>query len=151
MRPDLASEICLHRLPRAIARECHNGENACRRESFVIRLIVFYNLQPGSDEAEFLRRRQNERRDPVASVSGVQRADFGLVTESPLPGQGRTPNDLPWRFMTVAEWDTRAAFESSFYDEGLQAQFSEIHSKASDVLFLVSEVLTGTDRRKEAS
>ncbi|MCY4527264.1 MAG: hypothetical protein OXB89_11740 [Anaerolineaceae bacterium] len=117
----------------------------------MIRLIVFYNLLPGSDEAEFLRRRQNERRDPVASVAGVQRADFGLVTESPLPGQGRTPNDLPWRFMTVAEWDTRAAFESSFYNEDLQAQFSEINSKASDVLFLVTEVLTGTDRRKEAS
>ncbi|MCE2489672.1 MAG: hypothetical protein J4G17_06820 [Anaerolineae bacterium] len=117
----------------------------------MIRLIVFYNLLPGSDEAAFLRRRQNERRDPLATFPGVQRADFGLVTESPLPGQGRTPNNLPWHFMTVAEWDTRAAFESSFYDEGLQAQFSEINSKASDVLFLVTEILTETDRRKEAS
>ena len=117
----------------------------------MIRLTVFYNLPPGSDEQAFLRRRQGERRDPAASMPGVQRADFGLVTESPRPGQGRAPNALPWRFMTVAEWETREAFEDSFYDEGLQNQFAEINSKASDVLFLVSEILTETDNRQETN
>ena len=116
----------------------------------MIRLTVFYNLLPGSDEEEFLRRRQGERRDPVASVTGVQRADFGLVTEAPQPGQGRAPNALPFRFMTVAEWDTREEFDSSFYDEDLQAQFGEIGNKTSDVLFLVTEILTETDNRKES-
>lgn len=111
---------------------------------------MFYNLPPGSDEGEFLRRRQGQRRDPVAAVAGVQRADFGLVTDSPLPGQARSPNALRWRFMTVAEWETREAFDSAFYDEGLQAQFGEIHSKAADVLFLVTEILTETDNRQEA-
>lgn len=115
----------------------------------MIRLTVFYNLLPDSDEAAFLRLRQGERRDPAAAMAGVVRADFGLVTESPLPGQGRTPNPLPFRFMTVAEWETREAFESSFYEEGLQAQFGEIGSKTSDALFLVSEILTGTDDSQE--
>ena len=117
----------------------------------MIRLTVFYNLPPGSDEDEFLRRRQGERRDPVASVPGVLRADFGLVTEAPLPGQGRAPNAPPFRFMTVAEWDTREEFDSSFYDEGLQAQLSGIVNKTSEVLFLVTEILTETDKRKETS
>ena len=117
----------------------------------MIRLTVFYNLLPDSDESEFLRRRRNERRDPVASVTGVRRADFGLVTEAPLPGQGRAPKALPYRFMTVAEWDTREEFDSSFYDEHLQAQFGEIVNKTADVLFLVTEILTETDKRKETS
>ncbi|MCY3907020.1 MAG: hypothetical protein OXF63_07210 [Anaerolineaceae bacterium] len=115
----------------------------------MIRLTVFYNLLPGSDEAAFLRLRQGERRDPAATMEGVVRADFGLVTESPLPGQGRAPNELPFRFMTVAEWETREAFESSFYEESLQAQVGEIGSKTSDALFLVSEILTGTDNSVE--
>ena len=115
----------------------------------MIRLTVFYNLLPGSDEAAFLQMRQSERRDPAAAMPGVLRTDFALVTDSPLPGQGRATNDLPFRFMTVAEWETREAFESSFYDEGLQAQFGEIGSKTSDALFLVSEILTGTDKSVE--
>ncbi|MDE0608765.1 MAG: hypothetical protein OXH77_02460 [Anaerolineaceae bacterium] len=115
----------------------------------MIRLTVFYNLLPGSDEAAFLRLRQGERRDPAAAMEGVVRADFGLVTESPLPGQGRAPNELPFRFMTVAEWETREAFESSFYHESLQAQVGEIGSKTSDALFLVSEILTGADNSVE--
>ncbi|MCY4024565.1 MAG: hypothetical protein OXF32_14080 [Anaerolineaceae bacterium] len=115
----------------------------------MIRLTVFYNLLPGSDEAAFLRLRQSERRDPAAAMAGVLRTDFALVTESPLPGQGRAPNVLPFRFMTVAEWETREAFESSFYDEGLQAQVGEIGNKTSDALFLVSEILTGTDNSVE--
>ena len=53
--------------------------------------------------------------------------------------------------MTVAEWDTREEFDRSFYDEGLQAQFGEIVNKTADVLFLVTEILTGTDNRKETS
>jgi len=117
----------------------------------VIRLTVFYNLLPGSDEAAFLRQRQGERRDPAAAMAGVVRSDFALVTDSPLPGQGRAPNELPFRFMTVAEWETREAFESSFYEESLQAQFGEIGSKTSDYLFLVCEVLTETDNSVETS
>lgn len=117
----------------------------------MIRLVVFYNLLPDSDEEEFLRRRHGERRDPVASVPGVVRADFALVTEAPLPGQGRADNAPPFRFMTVAEWDTREEFDRSFYDDGLQAQLGEIVKKTSDVLFLVTEILTETDKRKENS
>lgn len=115
----------------------------------MIRLTVFYNLLPGSDEAAFLRRRQGERRDPAAAMAGVVRADFALVTDCPLPGQGRTPNPLPFRFMTVAEWETREEFESSFYEESLQAQLGEIGSKTADALFLVSEILTVSDKSVE--
>lgn len=122
----------------------------CHKEATLIRLTVFYNLLP-DDEDEFLRWRMGDHRDPAAAMPGVLRSDFGQVTESPTPGQGRAPNPLPFRFMTVAEWDTREEFERSFHDEGLQTQFKRIVGKTSKVLFLVSEILTGTDKRKEAS
>ncbi|MCY3945364.1 MAG: hypothetical protein OXF44_03645 [Anaerolineaceae bacterium] len=117
----------------------------------MIRLTVFYNLLPGSDEAAFLRLRQSERRDPAAAMPGVLRTDFGQVTESPLPGQGRAPNALPFRFMTVAEWETREEFEASFYEEGLQNELRENVERISDAVFLVTEILTETDNRTDAS
>jgi len=113
----------------------------------VIRLTVLYNLPPGSDEEEFLRWRLGEHQESNASRPGVLRTDFGQVTESPLPGQGRAPNDLPFRFMTVAEYDTREEFEHSFYDEGRQAILAEDVKRISDAVFLVTEMLTETDNR----
>ncbi len=117
----------------------------------MIRLTVLYNLPPGSDEQAFLRWRLGEHQESNASMPGVLRTDFGQVTESPLPGQGRAPNALPFRYMTVAEWDTREAFESSFYEEGLQAELADNVEKISDAVFLVTEILTETDNRVNAS
>ncbi|MCY3720461.1 MAG: hypothetical protein OXG07_13020 [Anaerolineaceae bacterium] len=113
----------------------------------MIRLTVLYNLPPGSDEEEFLRWRLGEHQESNASRPGVLRTDFGQVTESPLPGQGRAPNALPFRFMTVAEYDTREEFEHSFYDEGRQAILAEDVKRISDAVFLVTEILTETDNR----
>ena len=117
----------------------------------MIRLTVLYNLPPGSDEEAFLRWRLGEHQEANASMPGVLRTDFGQVTESPLPGQGRAPNALPFRFMTVAEWETREEFEASFYEEGLQAELRENVEKISDAVFLVTEILTETDNRADAS
>ena len=117
----------------------------------MIRLTVLYNLSPGSDEGEFLRWRLGEHQEANASMPGVLRTDFGQVTESPLPGQGRAPNALPFRFMTVAEWDTREEFETSFYDDGLQAELRQNVERISDAVFLVTEILTETDNRTGTS
>ncbi len=117
----------------------------------MIRLTVLYNLPPGSDEDEFLRWRLGEHQESNASMPGVLRTDFGQVTEAPLPGQGRAPNALPFRFMTVAEWDTREEFENSFYDEVLQDDLRQNVERISDAVFLVTEILTGTDNRTGTS
>ena len=117
----------------------------------MIRLTVLYNLPPGSDEEAFLRWRLGEHQEANASMPGVLRTDFGQVTESPLPGQGRAPNALPFRFMTVAEWETREEFEASFYEEGLQAALRDNVERVSDVVFLVTEILTQTVNRGDAS
>ena len=117
----------------------------------MIRLTVLYNLPPGSDEEEFLHWRLGEHQESNASMPGVLRTDFARVTESPLPGQGMAPNALPFRFMTVAEWDTREEFERSFYNPETQADLKENVERIADAVFLVTEILTETDNRKESS
>ena len=117
----------------------------------MIRLTVLYNLPPGSDEEEFLRWRLGEHQESNASRPGVLRTDFAQVTASPLPGQGQAPNALPWRFMTVAEWDTREEFEGSFYSPATQANLKVDVERISDAVFLVTEILTETDNREESS
>jgi hypothetical protein len=117
----------------------------------VIRLTVLYNLPPGSDEEAFLRWRLGEHQESNASRPGVLRTDFAQVTESPLPGQGKAPNALPWRFMTVAEWGTREEFEASFYSPETQANLKVDVERISDAVFLVTEILTTTDNREESS
>lgn len=114
----------------------------------MIRLTVLYNLPPGSDEEEFLRWRLGEHQESNASRPGVLRTDFARVTESPLPGQGQAPNDLPFRFMTVAEWDTREEFERSFYAAETQANLKQDVERISDAVFLVTEILTQTVNRE---
>ena len=117
----------------------------------MIRLTVLYNLPPGSDEQEFLRWRLGEHQESNASMPGVLRTDFARVHDAPQPG---APADAdgspPWRFMTVAEWDTREAFERSFYNPDLQADLEENVDRISDAVFLVSEILTETDNREES-
>ena len=118
----------------------------------MIRLLVIYNLPPGSDEEEFLRWRLGEHQESNASMPGVLRTDFARITEAPVPGAPAPPEGSPpWRFMTIAEWDTREEFESSFYNSALQAELEENVGRIADAVFLVTEVLTETDNRKESS
>jgi len=116
----------------------------------MIRLTVLYNLPPGSDEEAFLRWRLGEHQEANAAMPGVQRTDFARVHEAPQPGAS-TAAAPPWRFMTTAEWDTRAEFERSFYGTETQTGLEENVKRIADAVFLVSEILTATDKREETS
>ena len=101
----------------------------------MIRLTVLYNLPPGSDEDEFLRWRLGEHQQANASAPGVIRTDFGRIDG---PGDEKPP----YRFMTTADWPDRESFEAVFYDEAFQAQLKQDQGRITDVLFLISEILT---------
>ena len=55
-----------------------------------------YNLEPGRDEAEFLKWRLGDMQEQNASMAGVIRTDFARVDE-------RYPRHLapPYRFVTL--------------------------------------------------
>jgi hypothetical protein len=108
----------------------------------MIRLTVLYNLPEGTDEAEFLRWRLGEHQESNASMPGVIRTDFARIDERWTP---ENPHAAPpHRFMTIAEWPDREAFENSFYDpEGL-AELDEDLKKLADPVFLISEILVSS-------
>jgi len=103
----------------------------------MVRLIVMYNLPPGSDEAEFLRWRLGEHQRDNAGAPGVLRTDFA-VAESAWP-RGAPPRH---RFVTIAEWPDRASFEGVFYAPDALAALEANLGKLDDPVFLISEVLT---------
>lgn len=105
----------------------------------MIRLTVLYNLPPGTSEAEFLHWRLTDHQAANAAIPGVVRTDFAQVVT-------RFPSEmpLPYRFMTIAEWEDREGFERGFYDPQVQAALIENLKKIADPLFLISEVLTET-------
>ena len=108
------------------------------------RLTVLYNLPPGADEDEFLRWRLGEHQASNAGMPGVTYTDFARI-------DGAWPDDeeAPYRFMTIAEWNTREEFEAAFYDEGLQRDLRENLGKISDPVFLISHILTSSPEASE--
>jgi heme-degrading monooxygenase HmoA len=112
----------------------------------MIRLIVMYNLPPGSDEDEFLQWRLTDHQDSNAAMPGVIRTDFARVDE--MWPNGAKP---PYRFMTIVEWADEESFKAGFYDPQVQANLQANLDKIADPLFLISEVLTETDNQGAAS
>jgi heme-degrading monooxygenase HmoA len=109
----------------------------------MIRLTVLYNLPPGTSEADFLDWRLTDHQTANAAIQGVVRTDFAQVVAR-FPGE----MPLPYRFMTIAEWEDRESFERGFYNPQVQAALAENLKTIADPLFLVSEVLTETRNRE---
>ena len=108
----------------------------------MIRLTVLYNLPPGSDETEFLRWRLGEHQESNAAMPGVITTDFGRVDQQWTPA-GMQPG-APYRFMTVADFPDRDAFERAFLTQQAQDKLREDIKKIDNPLFLVSEILIST-------
>jgi quinol monooxygenase YgiN len=106
----------------------------------MVRLTVLYNLPPGADEEAFLAWRLGEHQQNNASRPGVLRTDFAVV-ESAWP-RGAKPRH---RFVTIAEWPDREAFEASFYDPEALARFEENLKLLDDPVFLIGEVLASSE------
>ena len=108
----------------------------------MIRLTVLYNLPDGSNEEEFLRWRLGEHQENNASMGGVVYTDFSKI-------DGVWPKDKssPYRFMTIANFESREVFEQSFYSDEAQTKLKEDVKRIKDPLFLISEILTKTDMR----
>lgn len=109
----------------------------------MIRLTVLYNLPPGTDEAEFLRWRLGEHQQSNQSGFGVQRTDFGLISQRWTP-DGVVPNS-PYRFMTLVDYPDRESFEKGFLSEESIAKLLKDRQKISDSLFLISEILATSE------
>ena len=108
----------------------------------MIRLTVLYNLPDGSDEEAFLRWRLGEHQENNSDMSGVVYTDFSKIN-------GTWPQDKPspYRFMTIADFESKEVFEESFYSDAAQAKLKEDIKRIKDPLFLTSEILTKTDKR----
>ena len=108
----------------------------------MVRLTVLYNLPEGIDEDEFLRWRLGEHQENNASMSGVVYTDF-----SKIEGTLFETEQSPYRFMTIADFESKELFEQSFYSDKAQAKLKEDIKRIKDPLFLISEILTKTDKR----
>ena len=102
----------------------------------MIRLTVLYNLPPGTDEVEFLAWRLGEHQESNLAMPAVVRTDFSKIAETWPKGK-----DVPYRFMTTAEWPDWDSFRHGFYSSSVQAKLGQDVEKISDAVFLVSEVL----------
>lgn len=108
----------------------------------MIRLSVLYNLPEGTNEDEFLGWRLGEHQESNAAMGGVVYTDFSVI-EGTWP-ETRTS---PYRFMTIADFESRTLFEESFYSDEAQAKLKEDIKRIKDPLFLIGEILTKTDKR----
>src|SRR5262245_11299440 len=106
----------------------------------MIRLIVLYNLPPGSDEDEFLRWRLTDHQEANASMPGVLRTDFSRVDEAWAQKVGQETAPAPYRFMTIADWPDRESFEKAFYNPSMQADLQKNLKKIANPVFLIAEV-----------
>lgn len=108
-----------------------------------IRLVVLYNLSPGTGEEEFLKWQLGKHQDSNLAIEGVVRADFARI-------DGAWPEGTPprYRFMTTLDWPDMQSFEKGFHDPGVQASMRENVKMLDDPIFLISEVLI--EAKKEA-
>jgi hypothetical protein len=107
----------------------------------MIRLIVLYNLPPGSDEDEFLRWRLTDHQEENASMPGILRTDFARVDEAWAQKPGPQTGPAPYRFMTTVDWPDKESFEKSFYDPAYQVELQENLKKLANPVFLIAEIL----------
>jgi len=110
----------------------------------VTRLTVLYNLPDGTDEKEYLHWRLGEHQESNAAMEGVTYTDFSMI-------DGTWPQNAesPYRFMTIAEFETREVFEKSFYADEVQAKLEKDVQRIKDPLFIISDVLVNTEKRGE--
>jgi len=99
-------------------------------------------LPDGTDEAEFLSWRLGEHQSDNSAMEGVIYTDF-----SKIEGSWPQENNSPYRFMTIADFESREIFEASFYSNAVQEKLKEDVERIKDPLFLISEILTKTDKR----
>jgi hypothetical protein len=108
----------------------------------MIRLTVLYNLPAGANEEEYLEWRLGEHQQSNESQPGVLRTDFGRVDQVWNPDDPQA--STPFRFMTIADWPDREAFEKAFFDPDFQRELKENLKKLADAQFLISEILASS-------
>jgi hypothetical protein len=109
----------------------------------VIRLTVLYELPAGADEEDFLRWRLGEHQRSNMSIPGVVRSEFHKILSVE---RGTVPR---FSYMTTVDWPDEQAFKQGFYDRDVQTKLEQDLKRIENPTFLVSEILTG-DERKDA-
>lgn len=109
----------------------------------MIRVIVLYNLPPGTDEAEFLKWRLGEHQQTNESIEGMEYTDFGRIEARWMPNDN-THTQAPHRFMTIVDFPDRETFEKSFYNPDSINELREDIKRIADPVFLISEILTSS-------
>lgn len=106
----------------------------------MIRLLVMYNLAPGSDESAYLDWRLNDHQASNAAMPETLRTDFARIV-------GAWPPEAKprFKFVTSAEWPTRAAFEAAFYEPTALKNLRENLKRLGEYEFTVTEILTSSE------
>jgi len=99
----------------------------------MIKLTVMYNLPPGADHHEFLKWRTTEHQEDNASMPGLIKTDFYIITSA------WKRDEAPYRYMTEAYFPDMATFERTFFDPDYQAALAKSLERIADPLFLISE------------
>lgn len=114
------------------------------KEGSMTRLTVLYNLPEGTNEEDYLGWRLGEHQESNSAMEGVTYTDFSMIDASWPP-----ESDSPYRFMTIAEFESREIFEKSFYAEEVQNKLKGDIKRIKDPVFLISDILVKTDKRGE--
>lgn len=107
----------------------------------MIRLTVLYNLPPGTDEADFLRWRLTEHQSENESMEGVVYTDFCRIDAEWKPEDGLLHDGARYRFMTIADFTDRAAFDRGFMAPEALAKLRQDIGTIRDAVFMISEVM----------
>ncbi len=99
----------------------------------MVKLTVMYNLPPGADHQEFLKWRTTEHQEDNASMPGLIKTDFYIITSA------WKRDEAPYRYMTEAYFPDMATFERTFFDPDYQAALARSLERIADPLFLISE------------
>ena len=111
----------------------------------MIRLTVFYNLPPDTDEQEFVEWRLTAHQLAKGGMPGVVATTFHRIIDS---ADGKSPQ---YRFMTTADWTDRQSFEQGFYDARVQETLKHDLARVRDAVFLVSEQLSPSETSRNVT
>ncbi len=107
----------------------------------MIRLLVMYNLAPGSDESAYLDWRLSDHQASNAAMPETLRTDFAKVVGAAWPADA-SPR---FKYVTSAEWPNQAAFEAAFYEPTALKDLQENLKRLGEYEFLITEILASSE------
>lgn len=104
------------------------------------KVTVLYNLQPGSDEEEFVKWRTTTHHAANIARPDVIPSDFYRIIGLAGVGDIHPASDkAPYRFITESRWENFEAFNAAWNNPEEQSRLIPAFAKISDTLALISE------------